>query len=82
MNHIFNILAKTLILLVIFYIALIVGLIRLVKIYHFLVIFWVNLVSTDGFLDQEIYHDFLLHFIANNHIDFITRVGTSLVPII
>ena len=82
MNYIFNILAKTLILLVIFCIALIVGLIYLVKIYYFLIIFWINFVGIDSFFDREIYHDFFLYFVANDCVDFITQVGTPFVSII
>ena len=82
MNHALNILAKTLILLVIFCIALMVGLIYLVKIYHFLVIFWVSLVGIDGFFDREIYYDFLLYFVANDRVNFMARVSIPLVSIV
>ena len=81
MNHAFNIPAKTLISLVIFCVALIVGLIYLVEIYYFLVIFWINLVGINGFFNREIYHDFFLYFVANDYIDFIIRIGISLVSI-
>ena len=81
MNHALNILAKILISLVIFCIALMVGLIYFVEIYYFLVIFWVSLVGIDGFFNREIYHDFLLYFIANDRVDFIIRISISLVSI-
>ena len=82
MNYIFNILVKTLISLVIFCIALMVGLIYLVEIYYFLIIFWINLIGINGFFDREIYYDFFLHFVVNDYINFITRVSIFLISII